>query len=498
MNGSRQRITGLAVGVASILALAWPGVAHSSERSADALAPKSLVIGMDGASYDRFAAAGLPEVTSLQSQGLTATSNLYAEPMAPTLSGPGWSTIGSGVWPDKHKVRDNNFTGAQFGTYPDYLTRIETAKPTLRTEVVATWAPVATTVFGSAVDSRIQGGTDAGTEQAAQTALAGAGPDSLFVHFDDIDHAGHSYGAASPEYAAALRATDTRIRHLVDTVRARPTYGQESWLIVLTADHGHTAAGGHGGNTAPERKTFVIAVGPGITAGSTRSDIKLVDISASVLAHHGIARNPAWGLDGSAFADVSADSFDGLRGTLQGRVDETGIDAGIRGFTHTTPSGWSIDNSAMPTGGVTEWRGWSFSTDEFWTAAQLGQGRETNVRARNVFAVADSDEWDDKTHGTGQFDSTLVGPKYAVTGLTKLTLKYATTYAIDGPQSAQVLVSFNGGTPTVVKSYTAATNNVESVAVALPSGTTTAQFRFRYTGQNSAFWTLDQVRVFGS
>jgi hypothetical protein len=27
---------------------------------------------------------------------------------------------------------------------------------------------------------------------------------------------------------------------------------------------------------------------------------------------------------------------------------------------------------------------------------------------------------------------------------------------------------------------------------------TTAQFRFRYTGHNSAFWTVDQVRVYGS
>jgi hypothetical protein len=27
---------------------------------------------------------------------------------------------------------------------------------------------------------------------------------------------------------------------------------------------------------------------------------------------------------------------------------------------------------------------------------------------------------------------------------------------------------------------------------------TPAQFRFRYTGQQSAFWTVDQVRVYGS
>src|SRR5690242_19479587 len=69
----------------------------------------------------------------------------------------------------------------------------------------------------------------------------------------------------------------------------------------------------------------------------------------------------------------------------------------------TRTAGWEIASD-----GVTEWRGWCFATDEFWTNSERGQGRETNVRAGNVFAVADSDEWDDKAHDAGQFDSTLV------------------------------------------------------------------------------------------
>ncbi len=118
---------------------------------------------------------------------------------------------------------------------------------------------------------------------------------------------------------------------------------------------------------------------------------------------------------------------------MTARVDETGIPASVLGFTHTPPAGWSVDNSAMGNGGVTEWRGWSFTTDEFWTQAQRDQSRESNVRARNVFAVADGDEWNDKTV-SGTFDSTLVSPAYPVTGGRGATLTYTTYYRQESPR----------------------------------------------------------------
>src|SRR5690606_23334250 len=52
---------------------------------------------------------------------------------ARTDSGPGWSSIASAVWPDKHGVVDNGFAGAQFAKYPDFLTRAQAARPDLST-----------------------------------------------------------------------------------------------------------------------------------------------------------------------------------------------------------------------------------------------------------------------------------------------------------------------------------------------------------------------------
>ncbi|MGW2658559.1 hypothetical protein ACWC1D_33535, partial [Streptomyces sp. NPDC001478] len=135
------------------------------------------------------------------------------------------------------------------------------------------------------------------------------------------------------------------------------------------------------------------------------------------------------------------------------------------------------------------------ATDEFWSNAERGQGRETNVRARNVFAVADSDEWDDKAHAAGAFDSTLVSPAYRLNGAARATLSYATDYRVDGPQTGDVYVSYDGGAPQPVKSYRADANTVEHLELAVPAGAREARLSFRYTGTNSAFWTVDQVAL---
>jgi len=455
---------------------------------------KTLVIGVDGTRYDKLLAADAPNLKALMAGGLTATSNLYANPMAPTLSGPGWSTIGTGVWPDKHQVKDNTFTGSRFDLYPDFASRLETADPAAATLVIGSWNPITANVFNGKADVRIaESENDVKTASDAADYLTNGNPDTTFLHFDEVDEAGHSYGGASSQYLAAIHSVDTLVGQVVQAVESRPTYASEDWLIVVTTDHGHTDAGGHGGNSANERQTFVIADGAGYTPGSKRYDVKLVDIAPTVLKHEGAAIDPAWQLDGKPIDEITPDAFDALRGSLQTRVDETGIGSTVKGWTRTAPSGWTIDNSRMPTGGVTEWRGWAFATDEFWTAAQLGQSRETNVRARNVFAVADSDEWDDKSHGTGQFDSTLISPAYPVTGLSQATLSFASNYKVDGPQTGDVYVVFDSGTPQLLKSYRSDLNTFEKLPVTVPAGATTAKFQFRYTGTNSAFWTVDQV-----
>ncbi|MFE3991289.1 alkaline phosphatase family protein [Streptomyces goshikiensis] len=484
--------------------------AAAGAATADAAAAgtdKVLVIGLDGVVLDRVKAANAPNLKGLMAQGLTAKSTLYANPMAATSSGPGWSTIATGVWPDKHGVKDNSFTGKNYTAHPDFLTRAENAKPSLNTYAAADWEPLTSTdqngpVFSAKVDKRLslKGDRDGyGTEDpkiatAAAAELRDQNPDASFVYLGQVDSAGHSYGAASPQYLDAIGRVDTLVGQLLTAVQNRPTYAQENWKILVTTDHGHTDAGGHGGSTLQERGTFVIAKGAGIPAGSVREDVKLTDVAATALAQVGV--DPGSAIDGVPVnAPDDDDPFDTVRPNLRARVDETGIPAGVKGFTHTPPAGWAVDNTKMGTGGVTEWAGWAFATDEFWSQSQRDQWRELNVRSRDVFAVADSDEWDDKSH-TGTFDSTLITPKWPVTGGGTKTLTYQSHYRHEAGQTAQVLVSYDGGAPAVVKTYTAdALAKSEALTLQVPAGATDVQIRFRYSGNNNWFWAVDNVRL---
>ena len=73
-----------------------------------------------------------------------------------------------------------------------------------------------------------------------------------------VDEAGHHHGAASAEYRAAVARADLEIGRLL----ARLDLTQD--LVVLTADHGHRDAGGHGGAQPEIREVLLCVAGRNI------------------------------------------------------------------------------------------------------------------------------------------------------------------------------------------------------------------------------------------
>ncbi|MCX4823335.1 alkaline phosphatase family protein [Streptomyces sp. NBC_01142] len=466
---------------------------------------KVLVVGMDGLRHDRIDAASAPHLKSLMTNGTYGLSLLYTPPMAATSSGPGWSTIATGVWPDKHGVRDNSFAGKNYGKYPGFLARLAQVRPDLSMYAAVDWKALDDhgTVTGADAKLVLDGdrdgypGHDATIANETESILRSQNPDVLFVYLGNTDAVAHHSGTGQ-KYLDAIAVQDGYVGRFLAAIKARPSYASERWTVIVSTDHGHADAGGHGGSSIEERRTFVLAQGPGIAAGARPADTRLVDVAATAFQQLGVAVDPAWGLDGKPIQQRSTDPFDSLQSSLRGRVDETGIPAGVLGFTHTAPSGWSVINNAMGTGGVTEWRGWAFATDEFWSRTQRDQSRELNIRSRGVFAVADSDEWSDRAF-SGTYDSTLVTPAYGVGGRTKAQLDFTTFYRQEGSQSAEVFASFNGGAPVLVKRYTSdVISQPQLLTVNVPSGASSVSFRFRYTGSNHWYWVIDGVKVTAS
>ncbi|MBI4817956.1 MAG: alkaline phosphatase family protein [Deltaproteobacteria bacterium] len=92
-----------------------------------------------------------------------------------------------------------------------------------------------------------------------ENAFARATPSPLLlIHPVYVDQAGHDHGAASTEYAHAVRRVDAELSAFLD--RIDPSRD----LIIFTADHGHTDAGGHGGPSPEIRRVLTCFSGAGI------------------------------------------------------------------------------------------------------------------------------------------------------------------------------------------------------------------------------------------
>lgn len=271
--------------------------------------PKVLLIGLDGVRVDKLREADTPHIDSLIDAGAFTGS---ARTASPTVSGPSWSSMLTGVWPEKHGVFGNEFSANRYRDYPDFLTRLEQADSSHGTYAVVDWPPLGTPTDGGpllsgAIDRidffdgeslgyRI---ADSLSVEAAVEALAFTDIEAAFVYLGDIDVVGHETSSLSPEYRAAIEWADTRVGMLVAAVAARRTLAREDWLILLSTDHGRNDAGGHGGESDLEFRIFVIASGPSVQRGAIDGDVGIVDVAATALTHLGVAIDPAWRLDGT-------------------------------------------------------------------------------------------------------------------------------------------------------------------------------------------------------
>ena len=99
---------------------------------------KVLFIGIDGCRFDAIQAARAPHLDRLMAEGCyDADCQILGERFTgnDTVSGPGWSSILTGVWADKHGVLNNDFKVKHYEEYPHFFARLKEVQPT-RTRLV--------------------------------------------------------------------------------------------------------------------------------------------------------------------------------------------------------------------------------------------------------------------------------------------------------------------------------------------------------------------------
>ncbi|MBZ2199686.1 alkaline phosphatase family protein [Occultella gossypii] len=262
-----------------------------------------LVVGIDGVRYDTLREVATPHLDALEAAGFLRP--LRVNDAGPTISGPSWSTIFTGVLTPDHGVVDNDFSSNRYAEHPDVVSLVRRQRPDVATWVGATWTPLVTNDSGGplfadggwspasppahtceawlAVDAEM-------TSHAVAhlTSHAADGGSLVVAYLGSPDEVAHLRGVGH-EYRDAIVAADAHLGRMLAAVAGREG---EDWTVIVLTDHGHVDGGGHGGDTEVERTAWIAASGPGLATPVPRS-LEQADVAAQMLAVLGVTPTSA-------------------------------------------------------------------------------------------------------------------------------------------------------------------------------------------------------------
>ena len=213
---------------------------------------KVIVVGCDGMGqlYIENSTHFLPNLSYLIRNG--ATHNRTRTRM-PSVSAPNWATIITGMEPEKSGVYNNDWVPSW--SYPPNTTVFQMPPATGRGRIpTPIWSIIkqqnkdmTTAVFHSwpwieylvnrDVDFHYNGKeNDTMVMERALYHIRNNMTNFMFLHFDQVDEAGHGSYWGSPLYYQAIKNIDSFIGRLLDTLKQ--TNYLDDTTIFVTADHG--------------------------------------------------------------------------------------------------------------------------------------------------------------------------------------------------------------------------------------------------------------------
>ncbi len=316
------------------VALVWLTLTavNSTAQAEAAPMPKVVFVIVDGIPADVIERVPTPTIDAIARVGGYSRATMggpVGEPgETPTISAPGYMSLVTGTWANKHNVYGN------YGISPDYdywnlfrLARSE--KPELQLAIFSTWTDNRTILLGEGLaeagDWRFDVAVDGLEEDAARfpprpldahiadideavsrdaaRGIESEGPDLSWVYLQYTDDVAHERGD-SPELDQAVVDMDARLSLVWSAVQARQEAFGEDWLIIVTTDHGRDAETGrdHGGQSERERTIWIATNSQRLTPDFDAMPA-IVDIYPSIATHLGITipEQVARHLDGASF-----------------------------------------------------------------------------------------------------------------------------------------------------------------------------------------------------
>ena len=221
-------------------------------------APKILVISLDGMNSDVWESAYTPNLDLLISN---ATYTYNGLTLGPTYNSTTWSSMLTGVWPDKHKVQGETFADNDFATYPHFFDHIEAQG--IKTASLTRESSLASDVPSSIGHKVSFSSDDAVVAEASDYIKLNGDVGAFFVQLDAALQKGIEVGfdARRAGYLKAIQYYDEQVGTILSAVASRSGYNNENWMIVVTTNHGGLPDGTIGGDSRLETTPFIIFSG---------------------------------------------------------------------------------------------------------------------------------------------------------------------------------------------------------------------------------------------
>jgi len=279
--------------------------------------PKAVFIIVDGTPADVIESLSPPALEEIKNNGGYTRSyvggirNSYNQ--TPTISAPGYMSLITGTWGNKHNVWDNDVAAPNYH-YWNVFRIVEETKPELRTAIFSTWQDNRTKLIGDGLkeagslhlDYKFDGldldtvkyphdeesnyilEIDEDVSQEAARYIATEGPDVSWVYLQYTDDIGHRFGDGT-KFHEAIRKADLQIKKIWEAIKIREQKHSENWLLIVTTDHGRDASTGknHGGQSDRERATWIFTNKDDLNERFSKSPA-VVDIVPSILNHLGV------------------------------------------------------------------------------------------------------------------------------------------------------------------------------------------------------------------
>ncbi|MBR5113481.1 MAG: alkaline phosphatase [Clostridia bacterium] len=274
----------LSVILVAVLLLSVAAIGFAEEKDSTFGAYKRVfIIGIDGAG--RFIKdADTPNFDRIFKDGAV---DYTARAEVKTDSGPNWGAILTGVSYFKTKL-DNGVVGdVERGAdtdYPTVFNYIRRANPDAVLASYCNWSSINHGIVENDIGvEKVNIGDDAKlTDAICEYFDAGNDPELFFVQFDSVDHEGHSVGSKGEAFFNQMNVVDGYLGRVYDTLEENGLL--DDALFIVTADHGHTTIGGHGGITMRETNVTVAAAGKTVVKGGKfDSDTRNRDVAAMTL-----------------------------------------------------------------------------------------------------------------------------------------------------------------------------------------------------------------------